>query len=461
MRSLLIITDVFPPLAGAGTKRILKFAKFLPEEGWKCTVLTAANERFLPLDPSLVAEVPPATPVVRTFTFESWFRGGADPAPASREDGLRGTAARRGLFRLALGKTYKFLGQFLRVPDSRILWLPSAVTRGVLLCRRRRFDAILATGPSFTNFLIGAWIKVFTATPLLLDVRDAWVADPTRRFPRAYQRRLDALCERFAFKRANRVVTTNPYVTQDFARRYPTLAAAACDTIYNGFDRDDFAFLTDTPPAPNQPFTIVHTGRLYAERTPRHFLRALGRALQLKPEMRAAIRVQFVGSCEIFDDGKRIEDYIVEYGLEGAVEIVGRVSRKRSLQYQLEADLLLLIIGIVPPAAALTYGISGKLFDYAVCNKGILTIAGAGATRELIVANRFGDIFAHEDTAGIRDHLIRTFTDHAAGRKIPGPSPEALLPFECRALVRQLSEHLAHMTRSPANRQTAPSPRSP
>ena len=180
-----------------------------------------------------------------------------------------------------LKRAYKFLGHFLKVPDSRILWMPWAVARGIRLCRSQGIDVILATGPSFTNFLIGAWIKVFTRRPLLLDVRDAWTADPTRAFERNYLGRLDERCERFALNRADRVITTNPFVTRDFAERYPGKPATAFDTIYNGFDQEDFSFSVQSPAkADDRPFTIVHTGRLYAERTPKFFLQTLGHALQ-------------------------------------------------------------------------------------------------------------------------------------------------------------------------------------
>lgn len=440
VKTVLIITDVFPPLAGAGIKRILKFTKFLPAQGWRCLVLTAANEGFLPLDPSLAREVPPGTMVCRTYTLESLFQ--KKPTSAVDSPAASGQAGSRSSVSL-LKRIYLFLGRFLKVPDSRILWLPWAVARGIRLCRRERVDVLLATGPSFTNFLIGAWIKIFTRRPLVLDVRDAWTADPTRLFTKEYLRRLDARCETFVLRRADCVITTNPYVTQDFAQRYAGCSSASYDTIYNGFDKDDFEFSAHTQPIKTgQPFTIVHTGRLYDERTPRFFLQALGQAMKQKEEMRSRMKVLLVGSCETFLDGKRVEDYIREFELGDVVELVGRVSRRRSLEYQVDADLLLLIIGIVPPENALTYGISGKLFDYALCNRPILTLANEGATRELVRESHIGDIFFHEDTAAVSDYLIRAFEHTTAGQSLPGPTAEAISRFDFQALSQRLAQHL-------------------
>lgn len=58
----------------------------------------------------------------------------------------------------------------------------------------------------------------------------------------------------------------------------------------------------------NEKFLMVHTGRLYAERTPQFFLQALGLALMKNPEMRKRTKAVFVGSRETYLDGKQAED---------------------------------------------------------------------------------------------------------------------------------------------------------
>jgi glycosyltransferase involved in cell wall biosynthesis len=446
VRVVLIITDIFPPLAGAGVKRILKFAKFLPEYGWSPVVLTADNESFLPLDSSLTAEIPPGTSVFRTYTMESLFqsnnnRDQGHGSPAAHAEPRAGRSKASGFSH----GVYKALGQFLKVPDSRILWLPWAVLNGVRICRKKRVDVVMATGPSFTNFLIGGLVKRLAAKPLLLDVRDAWLADPTRVFPKSYLRWIDSRCERFALNSADRVITTNPSVTRDFAERYSRYPAKVFDTVYNGYDRDDFALLSSTPQASFDKFAIIHTGRLYAERTPRYFLKALGLALKKNPEMRHRARVVFVGSCETFADGKCVQDYVNEFELGNVVELAGRVSRRQSLEFQMQANLLLLLIGIVPSAQAMTYGISGKLFDYMCWQKPIVTLANDGATRDLITRHRLGHVFSHEETEALSNHLVTAFQQHLIGQQATVPRPESFAQFDFRLLSGKLAGHLARM----------------
>lgn len=439
MRNILLITDVFPPLAGAGVKRILKFIKFLPKLGWRCHILTAKNENFMPLDPTLSSEVPAETIVERTYTLESLFK-----RTQKRTDLQPSSTARLRRFSSPLKMAYRRLGPLLKVPDSRILWLPWAVRKGVSMCNTHEIKAILATGPSFTNFVVGSCVKKITGTPLLLDVRDAWVSDPTRSFQRNYLRELDARLERFSLHCADRVVTTNPYVTQDFIKRYPRNAPALFDTVFNGYDPDDFQHLEGRV-TKNARFTIVHTGRLYAERTPKNFLKALWEALTARPDMRPRTRVLFVGSCETYNDGRQIEDYILEYNLKGVVETPGQVSRRKSLEFQADADLLLLLIGVVPPEQSLTYGISGKLFDYMGCGRPIITLANEGATRELILEKNIGAIFYHNQTHEVRDYLIDAFDRFLNADRTNISPPRDFPEFRLDRQVSCLATHLAAM----------------
>ena len=47
-RRALVIAYYFPPLGGAGVQRTLKFVKYLPEFGWRATVVSTRS-RALPL----------------------------------------------------------------------------------------------------------------------------------------------------------------------------------------------------------------------------------------------------------------------------------------------------------------------------------------------------------------------------------------------------------------------------
>ena len=334
------------------------------------------------------------------------------------------------------------------MPDAVMLWLPSAVAAGVWLHLTRSFNVILATGPSFTSFIVGAVLKHLTGKPLVLDVRDAWTADPAVGHASPYLRKVNKWLERFSIQAADRVISTNPFVTEDFRRRYADRRAKSgtriYDTIFNGYDADDYRLVNIAHKRRNDSFTIVHTGRLYVERTPQSFLKALAKAFQERPEMRAKTRVLLVGSCEAFLDGKTVDDYVADYCLDGAVRQVGYMSRIDSLRCQAEADLLLLIIGIVKAEGAYTYGISGKLFDYVASQRPILALADEGATRDFLVNRGLAATFRHREEEEIAAYLRSAFSKWDRGEQVAISDSKYLDDcFEFRNLTCRLAHHLS------------------
>ena len=45
-RRALVIAYFFPPLGGAGVQRTLKFVKYLPEFGWRATVVSTRSRLY-------------------------------------------------------------------------------------------------------------------------------------------------------------------------------------------------------------------------------------------------------------------------------------------------------------------------------------------------------------------------------------------------------------------------------
>ena len=55
-RKLLVVANPYPPMVSAGTTRVVRFLRHLPEHGWEPTVLTARAKGTAPT---------PGVPVVR------------------------------------------------------------------------------------------------------------------------------------------------------------------------------------------------------------------------------------------------------------------------------------------------------------------------------------------------------------------------------------------------------------
>ncbi len=146
-------------------------------------------------------------------------------------------------------------------------------------------------------------------------------------------------------------------------------------------------------------------------------------------------RAKFIGKSK-----GDVEDYLNEYNLFDIVKLTGHISRKESLEYQMRASILLLLIGIVPPELELTYGLSGKVFDYILSKKNILCLSNGGATREFIVENKIGDIFFHNDQEGIKNYLIQSFDKFNNNKLGPVSDISNYNEFDFRSLSEKLSD---------------------
>ena len=53
MKRVLVITYYWPPSGGSGVQRWVKFAKYLPAEGWQPVIYTPENPEYTAIDHTL------------------------------------------------------------------------------------------------------------------------------------------------------------------------------------------------------------------------------------------------------------------------------------------------------------------------------------------------------------------------------------------------------------------------
>ncbi|MBQ2522377.1 MAG: glycosyl transferase family 1, partial [Bacteroidales bacterium] len=66
MKRVLIISYYWPPTGGSGVQRWVKFAKYLPAQGWQPVVYTPLNPERLAEDSSLLGDIPACAEILRT-----------------------------------------------------------------------------------------------------------------------------------------------------------------------------------------------------------------------------------------------------------------------------------------------------------------------------------------------------------------------------------------------------------
>jgi hypothetical protein len=340
MRRFLFVTRNFAPTSHVSAERAIKLAKYLPDFGWRPTVLTGRRPNAgLPSDPTLLDQIGDIE-ILHTPTPElSLFY-------ADSGRGSNASAGQRGI-----PKRGKLHPKAWLIPDSQVLWYPFAVRAAMHRARSERWELVVATTFPPTAILIAHTVASRLSLPYVIDFRDSWTgyhAAPTRPAPLAeLERRLEARM----IADAAAVVTVDRHVVEHAFERLAIGRRPPCHVIQNGYDEEDFRGLE---PATLPPFSIVHTGLL--RRRPAPLWEGLSLALRQRPELRGRVHFWQVG----YVDPRALPD--LEAPPEGVtVHHVPPVPQREAISYMLGADLLLLEeLGAIMPSKALQYLRAGR-----------------------------------------------------------------------------------------------------
>ncbi len=436
-----MITYYFPPAGGPGVQRMLKFAKYLPDFGWTPAVLTVREDASYPVrDPSLARDIPPGTRVLRTGITEFYriYRkaaGTAAPLDGNPRSEREGAIAR--ILRLARAGLF--------VPDGRVGWIPHALGPGTRFAREVGTRAILSSGPPFTTNLIGGLIAQRTRLPWVQDLRDPWTRAPFYPDRPPLIRALDERLERWTLRHADRTVSVNRNMLEDFRARYPEVARADAAgtaaagavaagerlvTIPNGFDPADFEGVPRVTPA---KLTLVHTGTIHSARDPAALRAALADLAREEDGFVDGFEIVFAGRPDV-----TVEAAFRSPPFDRIARFLGYLEHAASLRLLRAADLCLLLIGDEPQARGM---LTGKLFEYLGSGTPILAIAPTdGEAAEAIARCRSGWTHAPDDAAGLRERVRDLWHRYRRGeRHFTEPNPAGVARFSRRNLAGEMA----------------------
>jgi glycosyltransferase involved in cell wall biosynthesis len=414
---VLLVTLYFPPAGGGGVQRPLKFATHLPQLGIETHVLAPDDPKWIHTDD----ELPLPT---QAWIHRARFIGPRGRRPAEE---LHGT---RGLERI--GTRARLFGRRLLVPDENVSWNLTSIPAAIALARREGIDAVITTSPPGSVHLVGAAVKRALGIPWLADLRDSIAAHPHRRHESAAVRakeRAASIVARTVARYADAIVAASEAIAEETRALGPTGRVV---TITNGSDFDDFAGMAYEP---SDRFRITHTGSFFGKRDPKPFLQALA------DSGLEDVVARFVGDFRTTD-----REFLDSLALDGRVELIPYVPRRRSLELQRDSDALLLLI---PDAGGRGKGVlSGKVFEYVAAERPILAaVPPDGAAAELLREIGAGVVVAPDDVAGLRDALVELH-----GRWQRGELGWTLLPPDVRDRLsrRARVEELAELLREVA-----------
>lgn len=437
MKRVLIISYYWPPTGGSGVQRWVKFAKYLPEEGWQPVIYTPENPEQLAKDTSLEAEVPEETEVIKTHIIEPYelykkvLRKSGHSKEAVEVNPVN--AQHKSL----LQKAAMWVRGNLFRPDPRCLWIRPSVRFLKKYLAEHPVDLIVSTGPPQSMHLIGLRLARETGLPWIADFRDPW----TRIFyfkhlqmTKATERWHEKM-EKKVLDEASAVVAVSPLVQQEFQAMTDT----PVELITNGFDECDFegSECTEAYGGPEKNFTITHTGLFAADGNPTVLWDVLSEKCAKDEQFRKLLKIKLIGKN---DD--QIIKALEDRGLKDMLEDMGYQPHSAAVQEQRTASVLILPLRKEPEYKAV---LPGKLFEYLASFRPVLGIGQTdGAMAMILNETKTGKVIDWEDKEGISEYIEKCWERHLEGRLTTEGAD--LSHFTRRSITRrmvQLFERLA------------------
>lgn len=463
MNRILIVAYHFPPVGGlgaAGSQRIHKFAKHLPANDWQPYVLTvkeSAYESYLKIDPSLLEEVSPDLPVIRTGVFhvlvpllnfknsllrrnpseytETLTDEKSDPAAASQSESRNPPA------KSAYQRFKDALTDLFEIPDEVAGWQLPAVIAGFWAIRKQKIDIILATGRPWSTLVIGAVLKRLTGKPLVLDFRDPWMTNPFRPEPSPFKNRIEARLERWVIGTADLIVANTDNLRQEFVERFGDDLLHRCVTVINGFDVEEFSKIEPLERSDDlkDTFVLLHAGFLYGKRDPKSLIDAIGILRDRGDLDRTRFRCDLIGSIELNYD---LSDYIEGLGLGEYVHLGGEISYAESIANLAACDAALLL----QPGTATQ--IPSKVFEYVGLGRRMITIAPPdSAVASLVLDHKLGVVADPDDTVAIADVIGATLQNWRENGNRHAIDKNSQAHFDVRNSVEKLSSEMRSLVK--------------
>ena len=409
MKRVLFIAYNFPPLAGGGTFRSLKFVKYLPEFGWLPTVITTNTKNYWAYDEELLKEVPAEVKIIRAPEIDPFYLQVI-------------------LSKIGLSKLYQKIREHLLIPDEKIGWIPFAYQKAVQELKKQKYDLIFSTSPTPCAHIIALKLKRKFGIPWIADYRDHWTLNPEYPYSKNSRRfKKESLMEENIAQQCN----TQIHVTKGNLKmvyNHFNLGKKHTILIYNGYD-------TNTKNITNKNeekgyLKFVYTGTFYGARNPILILNALSEIARNNPEISDGIRFQFIG--------KSNTDIIK---IANNLKITKMISHINYLhRYEIEEIYQKIDVSILIIPYNQSYVLTSKIFDYLYILKPILAIIPNGEAKEIIQNSNLGFFADPNSPEDIKNQILNLYQLWKTDQLHVKPNYEYIKQFHRRNLTKQLAK---------------------
>lgn len=378
---VLLVPFHFPPIQGStGASRSWEFARWLPDFGWRVTVLTA-NERAYPQTSAMPEPMPEDVQVIRAFALD----------------------AKRHL---------SLFGRYLRVteiPDRWSTWIIGGVISGLRRIRADRPDVMYSTYPIVSAHVIASILHRMTGVPWIAEFRDPMVEETFP--PEGGDRRRRLRLERRIFRSAAHLVTVTPGARAYYEDRSGREAGYVRE-IPNGINASllrDVSQASRIERPSGGKLTLLHSGILYPDvRDPHVFLEAVAELLHERVIDSEQVEIVFRGS----GSSSEYSQQAAALGLDGLVHFRDAISYEKAYEEMRQADGLMVLQG-----ASCNRQVPAKLYECCALRKPVLCLADPrGDTGTLFSSLGLGESVALEDADAIKRRLREFLDELRSGR---------------------------------------------
>ncbi|WP_308006774.1 glycosyl transferase family 1 [uncultured Chryseobacterium sp.] len=427
-KKILIITYYWPPAGGPGVQRWLKFAKYLPEFGWKPVIYTPENPSYPLLDESLMKDVPKDLEIVKTKIWE--------PYQLAEKLNKSNKKFKAGQFDVGKNQSWKsklsiwVRGNFF-IPDARVFWVKPSVKFLEQYLKENQIEVVVTSGPPHSLHLIGLNLKKkLPNLKWIADFRDPWTEI-------SYYKHLKLTkssdqkhrqLESEVFRNADITLATSYTDAENFRKNG---ANALC--ITNGFDESDSNTQTLKSSNTQTKFTLSYIGVLEQLRNPENLWKALNDLVTENEEFAEKFTLKFAGRI---DD--KILNSIEHSNLKNHILNLGYLSHDKAIEEMQTSEILLITNfpndsskGIIP----------GKIFEYLATGKQIISFGPKDAdVSKILNETQAGKHFSYDDSGKIKEFILEKFELWKDGNL--SENTQNIEQFSRKNLTKKLAEIL-------------------
>lgn len=428
-KKILIITYYWPPAGGPGVQRWLKFAKYLPEFGWKPVIYTPENPSYPLLDESLMKDVPKDIEIVKTKIWE--------PYQLAEKLNKSNKKFKAGQFDVGKNQSWKsrlsiwVRGNFF-IPDARVFWVKPSVKFLEHYLKENKIDVVITSGPPHSLHLIGLNLKKrLPNIQWIADFRDPWTEISYYKHLKLTKSsdKKHRQLESEVFRNADITLATSYTDAENFKKN-----GANSFCITNGFDESDSNPQTIIKPSNHQTqFTLSYIGVLEQLRNPENLWKTLDNLVKENADFAESFVLKFAG---------RIDDKILttleNSALKNHILNLGYISHDKAIKEMQTSDILLITNfpndsskGIIP----------GKIFEYLATGKQIISFGPNDAdVSRILVETKAGKHFSYNDSMTVKEFILEKFNLWKDGNLLE--NTQNIEQFSRKNLTKKLAEIL-------------------